>query len=154
MDADTTVAFGAFFSIGKMLVQKRKTKKQRSQWMRRLYQHRINNALLNDMDHFHLKNFTRITAEDFEKLINLVGPMIERKDTKLRTAIPVEDRLALTLRFLASGDSFTSLQYLFKISKQSISVIVAETCKALALVLKDQIKVRQHLFFFIITHKE
>nr|CAH7713811.1 unnamed protein product [Callosobruchus chinensis] len=48
-----------------------------------------------------------MTAEDFERLIILVGPTISKMDTKFRKAIPVQDRLAITLRFLATGDSFT-----------------------------------------------
>ncbi|VEN49127.1 unnamed protein product [Callosobruchus maculatus] len=82
-----------------------------------------------------------MTAEDFEILVNLVGPLVMKKDTNLRKAISVQDRLALTLRFLASGDSFTSLQYLFKISKQSISVIVGETSRALTTTLLGHIKI-------------
>nr|CAH7718753.1 unnamed protein product [Callosobruchus chinensis] len=84
------------------------------------------------MDSGHLKNFTRMTAEDFERLIILVGPKISKMDTKFRKAIPVQDRLAITLRFLATGDSFTSLQYLFKVSKQRISTLIQA--------LKEQIK--------------
>lgn len=145
MNTDLAVAFSAFFIICKKVKNK---KKLRSQWVRRLYRHRTDNLLLREMDHIHLKNFTRMTSEDFEELIKLIGPIIQKKNTKLRKAIPVKDRLALTLRFLASGDSFTSLQYLFKISKQSISVIVAETCSALTLSLKDQIKVRNNIYFY------
>jgi hypothetical protein len=48
-----------------------------------------------------------------------------------RKPTPVQERLALTLHFLASGDSYISLQYLFKISKQSISSIIPEVCEAL-----------------------
>nr|CAH7724422.1 unnamed protein product [Callosobruchus chinensis] len=58
-------------------------------------------------------------------------------DTKFRKAIPVQDRLAITLRFLATEDSFTSLQYLFIVSKQRISIIIEETCNALIQALKD-----------------
>nr|CAH7753149.1 unnamed protein product [Callosobruchus chinensis] len=100
--------------------------------MRRVFARRENNALLRDMDTMdsgHLKNFTRMTAEDFERLIIFVGPKISKMDTKFRKAIPVQDRLAMTLRFLATGDSFTSLQYLFNVSKQRISIIIEETCQ-------------------------
>lgn len=143
MNSDLTVALGAFFII---CDEVKKKKKLRTLWIRRLYRDRSSNLLL-QVDHIHFKNFTRMTSEDFETLITLVGPIIGKKDTKLRKAIPVKDRLALTLRFLASGDSFTSLQYLFKISKQCISGIVAETCKALTLTLKDNyVKVRKNIY--------
>nr|CAH7712215.1 unnamed protein product [Callosobruchus chinensis] len=102
------------------------------------------------MDSGHLKNFTRMTAEDFERLIILVGPKISKMDTKFRKAIPVQDRLAIaiTLRFLATGDSFTSLQYLFKVSKQRISIIIEETCNALIQALKEQIKVTLNFLLY------
>nr|CAH7767975.1 unnamed protein product [Callosobruchus chinensis] len=67
-------------------------------------------------------------------------------DTKFRKAIPVQDRLAITLRFLATGDSFTSLQYLFNVSKR-ISIIIEETCNALIQALKEQIKVTLNYYY-------
>jgi hypothetical protein len=51
----------------------------------------------------------------------LIGEKISQKDTAFRKAISVQERLALMLRFLANGDSYVSLQHLFKISKQAIS---------------------------------
>ena len=72
-----------------------------------------------------------------------------KKDTAFRKAISVQERLALTLRFLASGDSYVSLQYLFKIAKQAISCIVPEVCEALVEKLKDYIQGRQILFVFM-----
>ncbi|KAJ8912224.1 hypothetical protein NQ315_009048 [Exocentrus adspersus] len=88
------------------------------------------------------KKFTRMSLEDFENLLNKVSPMIAKQDTRLRKAIPPRVRLAITLRFLASGDSFESLHYLFKISPQLISKIVPEVCLALNEVLKEEIKGR------------
>jgi len=64
-----------------------------------------------------------------------------------RKVISFHERLALTLRFLASGDSYVSLQHLFKISKQAVSCIVPEVCEALVEKLKDYIQVRQILLF-------
>lgn len=86
-------------------------------------------------------NFCRMSAEDFEVILNKIGPTIMKKDTNMRKAIPIQERLAVTLRFLATGDSFTSLSYLFKISHQLISRIVPQVCEAIVNALKDQIQV-------------
>ena len=48
-------------------------------------------------------NFLRMDPTTFDELLNLVGPLITRKDTRMRSAIPAGERLALTLRFLATG---------------------------------------------------
>jgi hypothetical protein len=103
--------------------------------------------LLNDLQFYenilHFQNFTRMSSEDFELLINLIGPKVVKQDTNMRPAIAVKIRLAVTLRFLATGESYTSLQYLFKISKQIISRIIPEVCMALVEVLKTYVKVIQ-----------
>lgn len=89
------------------------------------------------------KNFARISCEDFEFLINAIGPLIAKQDTNYRKSVPVSIRLAITLRYLGSGDSFTSLMYLFKVSKELISRIVPEVCAALITTLKENIKVNE-----------
>jgi len=61
----------------------------------------------------------------------LIGKKISKKDRAFRKAISVQESLALTLRLLASSDSYVSLQHLFRISKQAISCIVPEVCEAL-----------------------
>lgn len=76
-----------------------------------------------------------------EYILNNVGPLIAKTDTIMRKAIPAQERLAITLRFLASGDSFKSLSFLFKVSTQTVSRCVHETCDALIKVLQNEIKV-------------
>ena len=61
-------------------------------------------------------NFCRMSPSDFEILFEKIKPMIEKEQTRLRMEIPGKIRLALTLRYLATGDSYRSLHYLFKVS--------------------------------------
>lgn len=84
-----------------------------------------------------------MTSSDFETLLSLIGPRITKMDTTFRKVISVNERLAVTLRFLATGDSYHSLMYMLKISKQVISAIVPDVCDALINTLQDYIKVRK-----------
>ncbi|XP_074041858.1 uncharacterized protein isoform X2 [Leptinotarsa decemlineata] len=81
-----------------------------------------------------------MSRSDMEFLPQKIPPVIRKADTNCSETIPPQERLALTLRFLATGDSYSSLMYLFKISKQAISKIVPEVCSALVNAIKDQVK--------------
>ena len=60
----------------------------------------------------------------------------------------VEEQLAVTLRFLATGDSFRSLMYAVKIHDTTIGLLVPKVCKALMKVIKDEIQVGFRKYFF------
>jgi hypothetical protein len=75
------------------------------------------------------ENFIYMAPADFEFLINSIGPKIAKKNSTYTAAIPAEERLLFTLRSLATGDSYTSLQYLSKISEQEVNQIIV--CKLL-----------------------
>ena len=53
-----------------------------------------------------LRSFLRMTAKDLEEILRLTGPIISKKDTNMRQAISAKERLAVTLRFLATGTVF------------------------------------------------
>ena len=72
-----------------------------------------------------------MSADRFEHLLSLVGPVIKKEDTHLRESISAEQRLVITIRFLASGDAQQSLCYSFRLGKTTISNIISETCEAL-----------------------
>lgn len=123
----------------------------------------MKDLILDDEDAFNLeyrsgagfRNFFRISTSTFEEILNMIGPKISKCDTNLRKAIPAHERLAVTLRFLASGDSYHSLQYTFKISKQTISQAVPEVCEAIVKAMKNCIKVSTLLLFTLkICHKK
>ncbi|KAL4720970.1 hypothetical protein ACJJTC_019230 [Scirpophaga incertulas] len=113
-------------------------------WESDIYKKRRPNSLVLELKYQelsgHYKNFMRMSSSNFEYLYNLILPAIQKQDTRFRKAISAQDKLALTLRFLATGDSFTSLQYLFKISKKAISKFIPKVCQAIINGLKDNVK--------------
>ena len=48
----------------------------------------------------------------------------------VRAPIPPVERLTISLRFLASGESQTSVSYYFKIGKATVCGIDEEVCEA------------------------
>ena len=78
-----------------------------------------------------------MSPERMEHLLHLVAPLITKKNMKFRDAISPADRLMVTLRYLASGNSRVSLSYLFRMGRNTISQIVSETSRAIHIALKD-----------------
>lgn len=61
----------------------------------------------------------------------------------MRDAISPNQRLSITLRFLATGNSFSDLKFISAISERAIGRIVMETCEEISKILKDNIKVNK-----------
>ena len=56
-------------------------------------------------------------------------PKITNKTTRFRLPISSEEKLAITLRFLATGEKYKSLMYQYRVSEVSISRFVPEVCQ-------------------------
>ena len=63
-------------------------------------------------------------------------PFITKQTTKFRTPIPAAERLTITLRYLATGETFESLMYQFRTHKITISQIMQEVCSVIYKVLQ------------------
>ncbi|KAK3920702.1 Protein ALP1-like [Frankliniella fusca] len=89
-----------------------------------------------DLDaHF---NYLRMTPDSFDWLLQRVEFAITKQSFR-RETISAGERLAVTLRYLASGDSQASLSYAFRISDVTVSRIVVETTAAIWFALKDTV---------------
>ncbi|CAG4931744.1 unnamed protein product [Colias eurytheme] len=92
------------------------------EWMSILYRKRTRGFMTNMLEDLmprpvgYFDNFCRMSCADFEVILQRISPLISKKDTKWRTAVPTKNRLALTLRFLAT------------------------VCNALIRVLRDEVK--------------
>ena len=61
--------------------------------------------------------------------------VVEKNDSSMRKAIPVEQRVALTLWFLATGTDFRTIGHLFGVSKSTVCVVTKQVCNALVSIL-------------------
>ncbi|KAK3107504.1 hypothetical protein FSP39_016061 [Pinctada imbricata] len=117
-------------------------------WIKRRDKYGAHHALLKELEIEDIetyRNFVRMSKENFDELLSLVSPMIKKKDTIMRESITAAERLSLTLRYLASGDSYPSLSYLFRIPISTLSQIIPETCAAIYTCLKNEyMKVLYH----------
>ena len=58
----------------------------------------------------------------------------------MRKPVSPSQILAVTLRFLATGESYTSLEYQFRISKRLLCDMIPYTCEMIFSLLKDEYK--------------
>ena len=84
--------------------------------------------------------YMRMPHAKFLALVEVVGPLLTKQETHMRTSIAPNERLALAIRYLATGETFQSLSFQFRIGKGTVSQIVMEVCDAIYQVLG-----RQHL---------
>ncbi|XP_068089507.1 uncharacterized protein [Hyperolius riggenbachi] len=70
-------------------------------------------------------------SEWFDDLLEFLFDDLKRADTTFRQAVSPTERLLLTLRFLASGHSYSSLHLEFRLGKSTIQGIVLSTCTLL-----------------------
>ena len=79
-----------------------------------------------------------MSPERFDHLLSLVTPLISKKDSKFRKSIPLNERLALTVRLLASGESQNSLPFQFRLGRATVSKIISDCCEAIYQVLPEK----------------
>lgn len=137
----------ACLCIGAVLLSRRqrKSRRKRKIWIKRWIAtretdgafHRLLKDLEGDPEHY--RNYLRVDLDTFEELLGMVKPLLEKRDTPMRNAISPAEQLAVTLRFLATGESYSSLQYQFRINKGTLSLLVPKVCKAISTVLTTYI---------------
>ena len=66
-------------------------------------------------------NYMRMNPEFFEMIKTRLEPRLARQATNYRTPISVGEKLALTIRYLATGESYTSLSCQFRVGRSTIS---------------------------------
>lgn len=133
------------------LIRLRSMKRKRNRriwvkdWISRRQVYGASNSLLKEMREEDLeayKNHVRLPPEKFDELLSKINDKIQKRNTHMRNAIPARTKLEITLRYLATGDSYISLEALYRVGKSTISQFIPEVCSEIGAALKDFMKVR------------
>ena len=111
-------------------------------WLARRYDLGHYDQLLTELhmeDPVGYKNYLRITPDLFQEMVEKLTPHLRKQTTFLRRPLDVGLKLAATLRFLATGNSYASLQYSFRVDASTICKFLPEVCKAIIDVYKDEV---------------
>ena len=148
----------AIYGLGVLAIAqaRTRTRKRRTVWTKNWLLHRdqfSHMALLRELQENNpndFRNYLRMSDACFQRLLNLLSPYISKKDTCMRPAIPAEQRLIATLRYLATGRNLQDIKFTTGISPQALGHIIPDTCCAIIQVLqKDYIRVSFFLCFHI-----
>ncbi|GBO07114.1 hypothetical protein AVEN_91452-1 [Araneus ventricosus] len=77
-------------------------------------------------------------VDSFEFFLEKIESLIKRMDTNMKQCISAGERLALTLRYLARGETQTSLSFQFRITQNTISGIIPAVCMDISQVLQNE----------------
>lgn len=121
-----------------LLAQPKKIRRKRSIWVRKwllrrpyLGQYaRLMNELKKE-DTKGLFNFLRMDYELYSEILRRIEGRIKAKKVNWREPLSPGIKLAITLRYLASGDSYHSLMYGFRVAHNTISKVIRQVCEAL-----------------------
>lgn len=83
------------------------------------------------------RNYFRLNRQQFDFVLGKVEHLITKDNTAFRDSISAEQRLMVTLRYLATGSSMSQLHYDWCISVASLSAIIPETCRAIYTALRN-----------------
>jgi hypothetical protein len=127
---------------------KRKGARRRRTWVRSWVgrRHSLGGEVLlrelADEDGKTYRNALRMSSHLFDELLQSIASLIQRQDTRMRTALPARLKLEVTLRYLATGDSFASLSLFFRLPVSTISTFLPDVLNAIHNCLAEYIKVR------------
>ncbi|XP_069830966.1 uncharacterized protein [Dendropsophus ebraccatus] len=123
-----------------LLARRRKLRRQEAARQKRLWIHPVI-RMKQEKGHFAMlyadlrrcpgkfQEFIKMSTSAFDGLLDLMRPMLTMQQTLLRRCISPEQRLLITLRFLATGETYSSLHQLFHVGKSTISGIIRTTCE-------------------------
>ena len=84
-------------------------------------------ALIQEMrlfDHSSFYKYFHMSPAKFDELLSRVGPIISKRVTRMRESISPGERLAVTLRFLVTGDYMQTISLSFCLGHSLLAILL------------------------------
>jgi len=104
------------------------------EWLLKRHKYGMYENLMEQLREGDVKSFSNCVRMDLEMFNQMVEDMthrLQKKTTNCRKPLSPGLKLAITLRYLATGDSYKSLAYGFRVAPNTIVSIVPEVCQAI-----------------------
>ena len=135
---DDDIVLSAIFILLDEKKQGKEEEKKRTTWVRPwlarrkergFYHQLVTEISVEDVPAF--REILRVTKTQFHGLVDTLSPRLAKRDTVMRESIKPGEMCALALRFLATGESFRSLHFQFRLGRATISQAISEVCTAI-----------------------
>ena len=83
--------------------------------------------------------YLRMDRNLFAEVLRRVAPRITKGLGRGRRPLEPQLKLVITLRYMASGDSYHSLAYSFRVPHNTISLFIPPVCRAICAEFKDEL---------------
>ncbi|XP_046802535.1 uncharacterized protein LOC124418865 isoform X1 [Lucilia cuprina] len=121
-----------------------RNKRQKREWVKKWRLDRVERGtfsfLMNDLfnDSSSFLNYIRMKPETFNYILSKIENDLKRQDTLMRKSITPAEKLAATLRYLATGESYKSTNYQTRLSESLLCGAIPEVCNAIWKHFKDE----------------
>ena len=154
MDSNEQAALAAIIIATFTEDNERKKRRNRNTWVKSWFQKRnshefhsqiVRKLRLEKKEIY--ENYLRIAPGNFEELLEYIKKDILKGGTHLRKPILHEIKVALTIRFLASGNSYQDFSVCFHVHKATVAKFISEVWQSIYARLKDT-HLKVHNFYY------
>lgn len=124
------------------MIRKKVRRQSNKKWIQKYRNSSVWETIAREMQDTDLEGFqrwVRLSRDEFYRLVHILVPHIQKEDTILKQAIPVDKRIAITLVFLSTGCTYFDLSIKFAVGYSTVSYIISECLKAISVALNSYI---------------
>ncbi len=111
------------------------------QWLSRRLEYGWYDTLMSELEREDaptFRNFLRVDVALFRELLESVGPAMEPIGCNYRDPLPPGLKLAITLRHFATGDSYATLSFGFRVARNTIHYMIKQVSTAIVDTYRDE----------------